>query len=114
MRSLGIAYPREERVVNNPERRLSRDVACCEDSRLIRGRETKEPDFGLTRGRDILRFQPAVFVVDETDRVRRVLVETAVARDGRVEIVQGLSGNERVVAEPPPDLSPGELVKTVE
>ena len=71
-------------------------MACCEDSRLIRGRETKEPDFWLTRGRDILRFQPAVFVVDEDRNGSTLEIELLVASAFLHEALKCNPGVERL------------------
>jgi len=62
---LGIAFPREKRVVHNPKGGLSAEVPCCEDLSLIRSRETKEPNIGLIRRRNILCLQPTIFVIDK-------------------------------------------------
>lgn len=48
------------------------------------------------------------------DRVKRTAVKTGAATDGRTEILEGLTGGERVVLEPPPDLRDGQQVKVVE
>ena len=55
-----------------------------------------------------------VFIVDDEDRARRVEISPGDERDGRTEVVAGLSGSERVVLEPPASLGPGDLVKVVE
>jgi len=69
---LHITNPSEKRVVHNPEGRLPADVARREDLCLIRSCKTKEPDVGITKGRDILSFEPAVFVINQ-DRNRSTL-----------------------------------------
>lgn len=48
------------------------------------------------------------------DRVKRTIVKTGAATDGRTEILDGLTGGEHVVLEPPPDLRDGQQVKVVE
>jgi RND family efflux transporter MFP subunit len=51
-----------------------------------------------------------VWTVDDQDRVHRNAVTTGPVRDGRTEIVSGLSGEERVIIAPP-DIKPGQLVQ---
>jgi RND family efflux transporter MFP subunit len=48
-------------------------------------------------------------VVDQ--RVARVAVETGDAQNGRVRILRGLTGGERLVLQPPPDLHDKQLVR---
>ena len=55
-----------------------------------------------------------VFLVEDEDRVRRLKIETGPMRDGRAEVLAGLSGSERVVVQPPAPLRSGDLVKVVE
>ncbi len=57
-----------------------------------------------------------VFIADDEDRARRVEISPGDERDGRTEVVAGLSGIERVVLEPPARLASdrGDLVKVVE
>lgn len=52
-----------------------------------------------------------VWVLGEGDRVRRVVILIGVDRDGRTEVLDGLSGGERVVLTPPQDLQEGQQVK---
>lgn len=52
-----------------------------------------------------------VWVIDNTNRVRRQTITAGTERDNRTEILSGLSGEERVIIGPP-DLKPGQLVKT--
>lgn len=55
-----------------------------------------------------------VFELGEDNRVRRIDVVVGESRDGRIEIVSGLSGGEKVVASPPADLKDGSLVRTAQ
>jgi RND family efflux transporter MFP subunit len=56
-----------------------------------------------------------VWKMDQQNRVNPVMVETGVAKDGRIEILSGLVGGERIVTNPPSDgLKPGQLVKLSE
>lgn len=57
---------------------------------------------------------PYVWVLGEEERVERVEVETGVERDGRTEILDGLSGGERVVMRPPAELQSGQSVDVSE
>jgi len=52
-----------------------------------------------------------VWVVGEGERISKTAVLTGVERDGRTEILDGLSGGERVVIAPPKDLQEGQQVK---
>lgn len=54
-----------------------------------------------------------VWVVDDQQRAERKSIKTSGSRDGRTEVVDGLSGRERVVANPE-SLSPGTPVKVIE
>jgi multidrug efflux pump subunit AcrA (membrane-fusion protein) len=42
-----------------------------------------------------------VWIADDADRLQRQEVATGPARDGRTEIISGLSGGERVIIAPP-------------
>jgi RND family efflux transporter MFP subunit len=53
-----------------------------------------------------------VWVVDAQNRVRRQPVQTGTARDGRTEILEGLSGDERVIV-PTPEVRAEQLVHIV-
>lgn len=53
-----------------------------------------------------------VWIVDETDRVQQRFITVGGSRDGRTEILSGLSGSDQLVADPP-DLGIGQLVKTL-
>jgi RND family efflux transporter MFP subunit len=53
-----------------------------------------------------------VWTINEQQRLQRVAVKTGPARDGRVEITEGLSGSEQVVVGPP-GLKAGQLAKLV-
>jgi RND family efflux transporter MFP subunit len=54
-------------------------------------------------------------IVWKMDQQNPVMVETGVAKDGRIEILSGLVGGERIVTNPPSDgLKPGQLVKLSE
>jgi HlyD family secretion protein len=55
-----------------------------------------------------------VWVLREEDRVQRVDVKAGTANDGQVEILEGLSGEERVVVRPPAELRNGLRVKAAE
>jgi multidrug efflux pump subunit AcrA (membrane-fusion protein) len=52
-----------------------------------------------------------VWSVDAENRARRVDVKTGNQRDGRTEILEGLSGGERVIVSPPETIAEGTLVK---
>lgn len=52
-----------------------------------------------------------VWVVDNDLHLTQVVVLPGAQRDGRTEILQGLSGGERVVVAPPKDLKEGQRVK---
>ncbi len=54
-----------------------------------------------------------VWVVDEKIHVQKVRVTTAARKDGRVEIVSGLSGSEKIVNRPP-ELTVNQAVKVSE
>ena len=56
-----------------------------------------------------------VFLMAEDDRVRRVQIVTmGEDRDGRIEVVSGLSGGERCVLQPASDMNDGDLVRVSE
>jgi len=55
--------------------------------------------------------QQAVWTVDNDLRVKRAIVSVGEDRDGRTEVLDGLSGGERVVINPSPELRDGQLVK---
>ena len=56
-----------------------------------------------------------VWILDSQNRVSSVVVEASAAKDGRVEIISGLKGGERVVVNPTKaTLSKGQLVKLSE
>jgi RND family efflux transporter MFP subunit len=55
-----------------------------------------------------------VWIVDDEDRVERLAVETGAANDGRIEILSGLKGGERVVVSPPAELRDRQLIKVAE
>ena len=52
-----------------------------------------------------------VWTVDNESRARRVDVKIGEERDGRVEILKGLSGGEQVIVNPPETVAAGTLVK---
>jgi RND family efflux transporter MFP subunit len=52
-----------------------------------------------------------VWTVDDSMQVARRPVKLGLKRDSRIEIVEGLTGGERVVVDPPRDLEPGQTVK---
>lgn len=52
-----------------------------------------------------------VWTVDDKFTIERRPVTTGIERDGRTEILEGLSGGERVVIKPPENLEPGQVVK---
>lgn len=55
-----------------------------------------------------------VWFVDDDERLRQIDVEVGEAKNGQTEVRGGLSGGERVVMRPPPDLQSGQLVKVSE
>lgn len=52
-----------------------------------------------------------VWALDEDLHIRRIDIVAGAQRDGRAEILEGLSGGERVVVSPSADLQAGQLVK---
>jgi hypothetical protein len=52
-------------------------------------------------------------VVDADDRAQRVEVTAGPARDGRTEVLTGLTGDERVIVDPP-ELRSGQLIKILQ
>ena len=54
-----------------------------------------------------------VWVVDPEKRARKISVRTGDDRDGRTEIIEGLTGNERVIVNPQ-DLQEGAPLKVAE
>lgn len=52
-----------------------------------------------------------VWEVTNKLRTRRIDITSGNERDGRTEILEGLSGGEQVVVDPPPDLNADQLVK---
>ncbi len=56
--------------------------------------------------------QTWVWLVDRDDRVSRRDVTTGETRDQRTEILDGLSGGEKVIVDPPQEIGAGSLVKT--
>jgi RND family efflux transporter MFP subunit len=55
-----------------------------------------------------------VWLVGSEDRLERVEVKSGQALDGRTEILDGLTGGERVIVRPPADLRAGQRVKVTE
>ena len=58
--------------------------------------------------------QPHVWLVDGDGRVQKAEVKAGEDNDGQTEILDGLSGGERVVLRPPANLQEGQQVKVVE
>jgi multidrug efflux pump subunit AcrA (membrane-fusion protein) len=52
-----------------------------------------------------------VWLLDEENRARRIEVTVGAERDGRVEILSGLSGGERVILDPPAEIAEGMLLR---
>jgi len=81
-------------------------------------------DESATASTDRRVFCPSDAIVKETDashvwvvkdeKAERVKVRVGNATDNRTEILDGLSGGEKVVVKPPADLSEGRLVKVAE
>jgi RND family efflux transporter MFP subunit len=84
--------PDEEAAVEVPERR----VYCPEDA-LVENAEGEH-----------------VWTVDAEGRLRKVAVKVGTRDAGRAEILEGLSGGERVVLRPAPELHAEQLVKAVD
>ncbi|MEX2286043.1 MAG: efflux RND transporter periplasmic adaptor subunit [Planctomycetaceae bacterium] len=55
-----------------------------------------------------------VWVLDNKSRAKRADIKIGEERDGRTEILEGLSGGERVIADPPESVDAGTLVKVRE
>jgi multidrug efflux pump subunit AcrA (membrane-fusion protein) len=55
-----------------------------------------------------------VWLVDRDQRIAPADVNTGNANDGQTEVLGGLSGGERVILRPPPDLRTGQRVKVAE
>ncbi len=56
-----------------------------------------------------------VWKFDSQNRVNPIIVDAGVAKDGRIEILSGLTGGERILTKPTQDeLRPGQLVKVSE
>jgi RND family efflux transporter MFP subunit len=55
-----------------------------------------------------------VLVVDLEGLTQRVAVTSGSVRDERVEITEGLTGGERVVLDPPPELAAGQFVRVLD
>jgi RND family efflux transporter MFP subunit len=55
-----------------------------------------------------------VWVIDNKSRAQRADIKVGDERDGRAEILAGLSGGERVIADPPESVGAGTLVKVRE
>ncbi len=55
-----------------------------------------------------------VWLLDQENRAQRAEVETADAKDGRTEIVRGLRGGERVILNPPENVTEGMLLKVAQ
>ena len=55
----------------------------------------------------------AVWIVDKASHAQLKTVEVGSEKDGRIEILSGLEGSERIVAKPPA-LSPNQAVKILE
>ncbi len=53
------------------------------------------------------------WVVDEESHAQPVTVTAGSARDGKIEILKGLSGNERLIAKPS-NLKPNQPVKVAD
>ena len=55
-----------------------------------------------------------VWLVTSEDRTQKKIVQAGESRDGRTEIISGLSGGEKVILAPRPDLKEATLVKTTQ
>ncbi len=55
-----------------------------------------------------------VWILDDENRAQRVDIESAGAKDGRSEITSGLRGGERVILNPPENLTEGMLLKVAQ